>query len=100
MGINDLSVGVGKSKYLDRNEDWKGQVLGCKEGRDRSENETAMWLVSCLVNSTFSIAVIVVIVIVIIIIIIIIIIFGFTSILHAGMPWTVFKKLISKLTYL
>ena len=31
MGINDLSVGVGKSKYLDRNEDWKGLVLGAKK---------------------------------------------------------------------
>ena len=36
----------------------------------------------------------------IIIIIIIIIIFSFTSVLHAGMRWTVFRKLTSKLTYL
>ena len=35
-----------------------------------------------------------------IIIIIIIIIYGFTSVLHAGMRWTVFRKLTSKLTYL
>ena len=32
--------------------------------------------------------------------VIIIIIYGFTSVLHAGIRWTVFRKLTSKLTYL